>query len=209
LVHEARLLRQVILQEADRLPELSYDEIVANFTNFIARWRPFAESLAAVRDPVLDRRLARINQCGDETYALLWMAPPPSSLPPSSVPEHYREQWMSDAAALEGIAEYFYADIRRYERYLRPADYSRSVIENSRELYEAAREIHSQIEAGQPMPRLQRSATRLTTAWRALDADLQQITQRGLSTRQAYALQQQQQQMLPPVANLTAAFLPE
>ncbi|MCM2371726.1 hypothetical protein [Aporhodopirellula aestuarii] len=210
LVHEARLLRQVILEEADRLPSLSYDEIVTNFTNFIARWRPFAESVAEARDPVLDRRLVRVTQCGDETYALLWMAPPPTSgLPPVGIPEMDRERWMSDAAALEGIAEYFYADLQRLRAYLQPDDYARELIDHSHDVYEAARSIHSQLEAGHSFERLQRPASQLAVAWRALASDVEHVDHHGLTGRRAYAVQQQLQQMLPLVASLTAALLQE
>ncbi|EMI42536.1 hypothetical protein [Rhodopirellula sp. SWK7] len=207
LIHEARLLRQAILEEADHLPSLSYDEIVTNFTNFVARWRPFAESVARYHDPILDRRLARVTQCGDETYALLWMAPPPSGLPPVGIPEMDREKWMSDAAALEGVAEYFYADMKRLQHYLRPDDYARSLVDHAHDLYEAARSIHSHLEAGQPYERLQRPASQLALAWQALASELEHVDHHGLTGRRAYAVLQQQQQMLPLVASLTAALL--
>ncbi|MFG0254464.1 MAG: hypothetical protein ACF787_05115 [Rhodopirellula sp. JB053] len=209
LIHEARLLRQAIMEEADHLPSMSYDEIVANFTNFVARWRPFAESVAQHRDLVLERRLARVTQCGDETYALLWMAPPPSNLPMPGIPQIDREKWMSEAAALEGTAEYFYADLKRLRRYLRPDDYARSVVDHSHDVYEAARSILSLLEANQPYERMQRPAADLASAWKALSSELEHLDRHGLSGQRAYALQQQQQQMLPMVASLTAGLLQE
>ncbi|MDC7247154.1 MAG: hypothetical protein PQJ35_02320, partial [Sphaerochaetaceae bacterium] len=40
-------------------------------------------------------------------------------LPMPGIPQIDREKWMSEAAALEGTAEYFYADLIRLRRYLR------------------------------------------------------------------------------------------
>lgn len=209
LVHDARLLRQTILEESDQVGTASYEEIVTRFTDFVARWRSFAEAVAAARDPMLDRRLARVTQCGDETYAILWMAPPPNRLPPSGLPTTYPEQWIADAAALEGIADYFHADLVRLKNYLRPAGYARSVIDHAAELHEIAETIHNQLDAGEPFDRLQRSASRLADVWQSMADEIDLIGQRGLTSRRAQAVAQQQQQMLPLVASLTAAMLQE
>lgn len=208
-VHQARLLRQAILEEANHVETLSYDEIVTNYTDFVARWRPFAESLASFREPMIERRLSRIKQCGDETYALLWLAPPPSHLPPAGGPERYPEQWLSKAAALEGQAEYFSADLQRLQRYLRPDDYARSLIEHSRDLHDTARTLHRQIEAGEPLQRLQRTTDRLASIWKSMSRELDDVDRHGLTRSRARAVQRQQQQMLPGVASLTAALLQE
>lgn len=207
LVHQARLLRQTLLEDADQVEDASYDEIVSRHTDFVARWTPFAESVTSFRDPVLDRRLSRISQCSDETYALLWLAPPTSNSPPAGSQGEYREQWIADAAALEGIAEYFHADLQRLQRYLRPDDYARSLLAHSREIHETARSLHSELERGERLDRLQRSADRLLSAWKSMSAELDQVERHGLSSNRASALRRQQQQMLPLVASLSAALL--
>ncbi|MGI9473182.1 MAG: hypothetical protein ACR2NZ_16695 [Rubripirellula sp.] len=76
LTHDCRLLRQSLLSEADRVNETSYDEIISRFTEFIARWRQFSGQVYALQDRHLERRLDRIRECGDQTYALLWMPTP-------------------------------------------------------------------------------------------------------------------------------------
>jgi hypothetical protein len=74
--HDCRLLRQRLLQEADRVEETSYEEVVTRFTDFANRWGAFSQAVYALQDPYLQRRLDRIRECGDQTYALLWMPPP-------------------------------------------------------------------------------------------------------------------------------------
>ena len=76
LTHECRLLRQSLLQEAGHVHELTYDQIISRFTEFIASWRRFSGKVYALRDRHLERRLDRIRECGDQTYALLWMPAP-------------------------------------------------------------------------------------------------------------------------------------
>ncbi len=223
LTHQARLLRQAILEKADAVETIQYEQIVSDYTQFVDRWQEFAEEVAEFRDPVLDRRLARVDQCGDETYALLWMPAPPHRHPgtvfvPGPIDDdsiqigdprsRYREQWMADAAALEGAAQYLHADLQRLGRYLQPASYSQSLLKSSNDVYRLARSIHSQLDAGESVSRVQRSVSELATAWESLSSELQHLDHHGLSGRRALAVTQQQQQMLPLVASLTASLLP-
>lgn len=76
LTHECRLLRQSLLQEAGHVHDYRYDQIISRFTEFIASWRRFSGKVYALRDRHLERRLDRIRECGDQTYALLWMPAP-------------------------------------------------------------------------------------------------------------------------------------
>lgn len=76
LTHECRLLRQRLLGEADHVDRISYDQVVSRFNEFVTRWRSYASQVYDIPDPYLHRRLNRIAEVGDETYALLWMPPP-------------------------------------------------------------------------------------------------------------------------------------
>lgn len=232
-VHQARLLRQAILEKADLAETVSYEDIVTAFTEFIERWQGFADAVATVRDPILDRRLARIAQCGDETYAILWMPPPPRRLPinevdgsrgrgarPGQPPRQpgdwlsgsrqtrLREQWMSEAAALEVAAEYLDADLQRHVRYLQPASYAKNLLSLSSQVLQLARTIHNQLDSAEPLSRAQRTATDLATTWESFSSELKHLDHHGLTDRRAQAILRQQEQMLPAVASLTASLLP-
>ncbi len=76
LVHDCRLLRQSLLAEADHVETTTYEEVVTRFTDFVSRWSAFSEQVYAINDPHLQRRLDRIREMGDQTYALLWIPPP-------------------------------------------------------------------------------------------------------------------------------------
>ena len=76
LTRECRLLRQSLLSEADRVNYATYEEIISAYTDFIAGWRQFSARVYALHDRHLDRRLDRIRECGDQTYAILWMPTP-------------------------------------------------------------------------------------------------------------------------------------
>lgn len=77
LTHDCRLLRQRLIAAARNIDEYSYEEIAARFTRFVEDWRSFAQQVYALRNPHLNRRLARVTEVGDRTYAILWMSPPP------------------------------------------------------------------------------------------------------------------------------------
>ncbi|WDQ16428.1 hypothetical protein [Rhodopirellula sp. P2] len=214
LVHRGRLLREVILEEADRAETVQYDEIVSRFTDFVARWQDYANELASFRDPVLDRRLARIAQCGDQTYALLWMPPPSRPTVPGGgsrqdeLSPRTRQALLSEAASLEGSAEYFRADLKRYARYLTPDSYERDVLRGTDRLYELAKKLHEDLDRRQPLDRLQRTASELAEVWEDLAAEISHIGSHGLTGRRADAIRQRFEQMLPMVGSLSAALLP-
>lgn len=248
LVHQARLLRQAILEKANLAETVSYEDIVSDFTEFVERWQGFAETVALMRDPILDRRLARIAECADETYAILWMPPPPRRSPLGTVDGHWdrgtrpgqrprrpgdvspddwrqgslrqgslilgsrqsrlREQWMSEAAALEVAAEYLDADLQRHARYLQPASYSKNLLSLSNQVLQLARTIHHQLDSAEPISRAQGTATELAKTWETLSSELRHLDHHGLTDRRAQAILRQTDQMLPAVASLIASLLP-
>ena len=76
LAHDGRLLRQAILQEADQIEALDYQQTCASFTSYAERWRTYASRVSQLNDPHLNQRLERLGECGERTYALLLMKPP-------------------------------------------------------------------------------------------------------------------------------------
>jgi hypothetical protein len=230
LVHQARLLRQAILEKADLAETVSYEDIVSDFTQFVERWHVFADSVASVGDPMLDRRLARVDQCGDQTYALLWMPPPPRHSITTRIDRgqsrgdrvrrvdedfflggrqmQNREQWLADAASLEVTAEYLDVDLQRLARYLQPASYAKNLLAQSNQVLQLARSIHHQLESGDPLPRLQRTATELAGTWESFSSEIRHLDHHGLSDRRAQAILRQHEQMLPVIASLMASLLP-
>lgn len=315
LAHDCRLLRQRLLGEADRVEETSYEDVVTRFTDFVSGWGRFSEQVYALNDPHLQRRLDRIRECGDQTYAVLWMPPPYNAAtltasahrleescanildqltirsmvtlsPQDQVRilessrrmydqgrefqeatkkgasrnelqerfatidrdwsylrpkygqmrainratmasidqecDHIRgalgitvdagpvirhEDLIQVAAALEGSSEYFDADVHRYERYLKPDSYRKSIVAASNEFHHHAKQLHAELERRADFARLQREAGHMLDGWQQLTKDLSHVESHGLSPGRAQNLIRAQQDMVPMVAQIAAALL--
>lgn len=88
LTSNCRLLRQRLVQEAERVDRATYEQTVSRFSDFAARYANFASTISKIDDPHLQLRLDRIAQCGTETYALLWMTPPEPAIDMTHVAGH-------------------------------------------------------------------------------------------------------------------------
>ncbi|MEM9589554.1 MAG: hypothetical protein AAGA03_19885, partial [Planctomycetota bacterium] len=276
LEHDGRLLRQRLIAQADQIEEVTYQDVVVRFSDFVHLWQPYAARISQVGNAYLNRRLDRISECGDKTYALLWMPPPRppvdlvrlakelqascnqmldqlsframvslsrqqqldlleqtrrldelcrrlqtataqgrprgeletifadidrtwvtimptlqrlTTIEAGTVDSirrgcrHLREvlgggapapvidmeALLSLAASLEGSAEYFDADVRRYERYLTPSAYRESVREASRDFYRYAKRLHHQIESRDNLSNIEESANKALRAFDSLN----------------------------------------
>lgn len=314
LTHDCRLLRQRLLAEADRVEETSYEDVVTRFTDFASRWSQFSERVYSRRDPHLQLRLDRIGECGDQTYALLWMPPPYNAstlaasarrlqtscgavldqltirsmvslrpqeqtrvletshrmyrasedlarvttrgVPRSELQQHFsqvdkdwrylrpifyripslsnatlssidhecdllrsalgvtggpdpplvRQDLIQVAAALEGSAEYFDADVRRYQRYLTPASYRKSIGDASQAFLHHARQLHEKLSRRSDLQSLQQETEHMLRGWTQLTKDLGHIESHGLSELRASNLHRAHQELVPLVAKIAAAL---
>ncbi|TWT79952.1 hypothetical protein CA13_13630 [Planctomycetes bacterium CA13] len=80
LIHDIRLLKQQLLGQSGRLSQGNYDDVVAAFTDFAHQWGELSRRAYTVDDLHVHRRLDRIHEVGDQTYALLWLPPPTSTV---------------------------------------------------------------------------------------------------------------------------------
>ncbi|EMI17182.1 signal peptide protein [Rhodopirellula maiorica SM1] len=80
LTHDCRLLQQKLLSQAQSVAEGSYEDVVSRFTEFVGQWSPLGRRVAAINDRHLNRRLDRIRDVANQTYALLWIPPPTSAV---------------------------------------------------------------------------------------------------------------------------------
>lgn len=315
LTHDGRLLRQRLLGEADRVNQSTYEEVVTRFTDFSQRWRDFADVVYRIDDSHLHLRLNRIAECGEQTYALLWMPPPYDSrtltvatnrleqsvgqlldqltirslsslsrrdqvrlfeasqdlyrqchafdtavgenrsqrelrqsfttvdrnwvslrptlaalqtinratladidrsahqlrgvlgIAASSAPSFSIEQLIDVAAALEDSSQYLDADVQRYQRYLQPADYRKSIVEASREFRHHAKQLHAGLTRQSDLATLQREAGHMFDGWQQLTKDIDHVESHGLSELRARSLRSDQQELAPLVAQVAAALL--
>jgi hypothetical protein len=111
------------------------------------------------------------------------------------------------AAALEGSSEYFDADIRRYERYLQPASYRKSMVDASREVHQHAKRLHAELSGRADLAFCQREAGQLIDGWQQLSKDLGHIESHGLSSGRTEHLNRAHQELVPLVAQIAAALL--
>ena len=75
LEHDARLIRQRLLDLGDRAETAEYEETVALLNDFAGVWWEFASRVEPIGDPHLQRRLDRFRQDLSHAYALLRMTP--------------------------------------------------------------------------------------------------------------------------------------
>lgn len=313
LTHDARLLRQRLLKEADRVENTTYEDVVTRFTDFAKRWGAYSQRVYELNDPYLQRRLDRIRECGDQTYALLWMPPPynASTLTAAADRLHHAtgdlldqmtiramvslstqeqvrvldashrilrdcgdflkvttrnpsrselsnrfqkidadwnflraacykipsikratlttidhecerirralgveavgpsiryEELIQLAAALEGSAEYFDADIQRYKRYFQPASYRDSIMRGNQEFFHHTKQLHAKLSMRASLAELQAEAEHMLDGWEQLSRDLRDVERHGLSSSRARSLKQAQSDLVPIVAQVAAAL---
>jgi hypothetical protein len=125
----------------------------------------------------------------------------------SETPTIGHEELEQAAASLEGSAAYFEADLKRYERHLKPEDYRKSIFGATREFYHHAKELHEALHQREDLSRLQREAGHMLDGWQQLSKDLSDIERHGLSERRAAGLRRAQQNIAPVVAQIAAALL--
>lgn len=117
------------------------------------------------------------------------------------------DELVQAAASLEGSAEYFQADLKRYERYLTPDRYRQSIFNATHEFYHHAKELHEALHQREDFRRLQREAELMLDGWQQLSKDLDDIEAHGLSERRAASLRRAHQNVAPVVAKVAAALL--
>ncbi len=164
LRHDCRLLRQRLLGEADRVDETTYEDVVTRFTDFASGWSAFSEQVYALNDPHLQRRLDRIRECGDQTYALLWM-PPPYNAATLTASAHRLED--SCAQILDQLT------IRSMVT-LSPQDQVR-ILESSRRMFQQGRQFEEATTQGASRSDLQGRFASIDKDWGYLRSKYQQM----------------------------------
>ncbi|TWU51814.1 hypothetical protein [Rubripirellula reticaptiva] len=135
--HDIRLIRGQLMKEADRIDTVTYEEVMTSFTEFVSRWSPIGESIYAINDPHLARRLDRIRECGDQTYALLWM-PPPQNTKSLVASAHRLEHSLGELLDQLTIRSMVNLELREQS----------AVMEGSRRMFRQARELEEAAAAG-------------------------------------------------------------
>lgn len=315
LTQDARRLRQRLLSAADLAETATYEEFVGHFTQFAADWQGFTQDLQPISDPHIHRRLDRIRQSGDATYALLWMPPPRqdrhlqqvahdleqacgslldqltlrtlvslrageqvqvmqaarslydrcreletavqrdpggngiealyiqidrewdslrrrlttiSTLRPgvlagmdhhcqalrdvfgfssTSVTSVNIEELAQAAASLEGAAEYFVADLKRFQSYMTPASYRRDLTAAADGVHAASKRLHAQLSHHESLATLQQTTHELTDQWDKLTRYIEEADRHGLAGRRAQYLSQSHGRLVPSVARIAAALM--
>ncbi|QDT10377.1 hypothetical protein [Planctomycetes bacterium K23_9] len=171
LTHDCRLLRQRILRAADHVEDASYDEMAASFSDFVQHWGAFAQQIYGLGNPHLDRRLARISECGDQTYAILWMSPPAAFRDVAEIAHRIDTsiERLSQQITLLSIAA------------LPSGDQSR-VLNATRDLYQQAVALEKAANAKADVGQLQSLFASLDNTWLSVQSDYPKIrtVNRGL-----------------------------
>ncbi|MEM6779287.1 MAG: hypothetical protein AAF670_16660 [Planctomycetota bacterium] len=214
LTLQGRRLRQALLDEAERVRPDEYEFVTSHLTDYVFRWRAYATRIAAIGDPVLDRRLVRIEQSAESSYAILWMSAPgaDSSFPSASgVAFAIDEDLLADAASLDDLSDYFAADARRLRRYIQPARFGDALADSADEFHEAAERLHRTADRVDPSRRdlgpLRDAVAKMATAWQVLDSNLKVLAGQVGGDRRIASLTAHYREMMPLVGHLSAAFL--
>jgi hypothetical protein len=174
-------------------------EMREHFSRFDRAWLSIRDTLT--RMDRLDRRLldAIERECLMLRRAL--------NVESSAVVPLRLDELIDIAAALEGSAEYFRADIDRYQRFLKPADYRRSISRAADDFYAAAKRLHADLFAKRDLRTLSREADDLVDAWGRLSGDLSKLRDHGLTGRRAVNLENASRELAPLVAQIGVALL--
>lgn len=164
LVHDLRLLRQRLIAEAETVDRISYDNMVANFSEFGNQWRAFSNEVYAINNRHLHRRLDRIGECGEQTYHLLWMQPPISA-----------KDLAATAHRLEHNLEAILSQLNfRAIVQLKPQDQVK-VLQTCRDLYDHAGSLHEMCEDNAGRDKLREQFITIDRGWGSLSDTLPQI----------------------------------
>ncbi|MGB7345758.1 MAG: hypothetical protein WBD20_16195 [Pirellulaceae bacterium] len=171
LAHDCRLLRQRILNAADHVEEASYEEMAGSFTDFVQKWGAFSQSVYALHNPHLDRRLARISECGDQTYAILWMSPPAAFHDIAEI-----------AHRIDTSVEQLSSQITLLSIAALPVGDQARVLNATRDLYKQAVDLEKAADAKADGAQLQQIFAALDSNWQSVQADFARIpsVNRGL-----------------------------
>ena len=152
--HDGRLLRQELLRTADEAELIGYEEVVTRFNEFAVHWRSYSDPIRRLGNPHFNQRLDRIAQCGEETYALLWMRPPVSSvdLAASAARLKRTSSQMMDQLTLRALAS-----LDRLERDL--------VEQGTRAMYTEAKHLDDAIGRGADSAELREHFVEYDRAW--------------------------------------------
>ncbi|MEM6365579.1 MAG: hypothetical protein AAF539_15445 [Planctomycetota bacterium] len=213
LTLRGRRLRQALMDEAARVRGDNYDEITSRLTDYVMAWRPFAQNVASLNNPLLNQRLIRIEQTADEAYALLWMTPPGS---PSFSDDRFNPndrpfinaRLIEDIASLDHIADYFAADVQRMRNWVRSRSLGDRWANSAQQFQQRVRQIHRLVDDRSINTNtMVQSVEQMTSAWMQLDRDFQQVVQQGgLSSRRLASIESQVRQMQPLVGHLSATY---
>ncbi len=124
-----------------------------------------------------------------------------------SVPTMDIEQLTRAAASLEGAAEYFNADLKRFEGYMQPASSRRETMAASQGLYERAMELHAQLAHHDEPEELRATADKIRRHWETLSHAIEDASNHGLAGRRAQYLIQAHARLAPSVAQLAAGLM--
>jgi hypothetical protein len=177
----------------------SRDDLQQRFAGIDQDWAYIQTTCRRLPSINLAQLAAIENQCEQLRGAL--------GSSPAGGPTIGHEELVQAAAALEGSAEYFEADLKRYERYLRPSEYRASITSAAHEVYHHAKELHEALHQRDELSRVQSEADHILDGWQQLTKDLSDIEAHGLSERRAASLRRAHQNLAPFVAQIAAALL--
>tara|TARA_R110002073_G_scaffold1987_4_gene13955 strand:- start:4796 stop:6532 length:1737 start_codon:yes stop_codon:yes gene_type:complete len=164
LTHDCRLLQQKLLSQAKSVAEGSYEDVVSRFTEFVGQWSPLGLRVAAINDRHLNRRLDRIRDVANQTYALLWIPPPTSAVDvrAASVRLESSVGNILDRLTLRSMVA------------LNPSEQIR-VMESSRRLYDQCRQLETATARNASMRDLATTFKKIDADWNSLRASYIQM----------------------------------
>ncbi|QDT05351.1 hypothetical protein K227x_37510 [Rubripirellula lacrimiformis] len=176
--HDVRLMRGQMLREADRIETAPYEEVVTRFTEFVRGWSPVSQAVYELGDPHLSRRLDRFRECGDQTYALLWM-PPPQNTQSLTASAHRLEQSLGQV--LDQLTIRSMVNL--------PPKQQAIVMERSRRMFRSAQELESAAQRGDRRDSLGQLLGPIDQDWFSLKSIFANIPRLNPSTLSAIELE--------------------
>ncbi len=164
LTHDCRLLQQKLLSQAEHVAGGSYEDVVSRFSEFVGQWSSLGRRISAIDDRHLHRRLDRIRDVGNQTYALLWIPPPTTAVDvrAASLRLESNISNLLDQLTLRAMGT------------LRPTDQIR-VMESSRRLYDQSRQLQTATARSAPVSELASIFKTVDRDWNSLRGSFLQM----------------------------------
>lgn len=217
LARRTRVLMEQRLLEADNLSQLSNQEIVERFDEFMSQWMPLSQQIADLGNPYPLRRLERLRQLNVEAHRILRLNAPPrlrepyvqTGYPSGFGDDRYTRSLLDAAATVEGGSRTLERRVAELSRRIQPRSFADRIRESASEVSRHAEHLHDELTDSDPNEdRLREEMKVIAEHWRVLSDAIDRLP-RGRADTEIDRIRREKQELDPAVSRLAVSLLGE